>query len=496
MARKRKSGASIVYVLLVILTFIFIAATAGVIWLSVRLADKPAPTQPSASVAIPTTPEQTEPTETTQPDPVPEHVVSTATVAAMGDLMMHLPVVNTALQSDGSYNFDSVFQYVKDYVSQADYAAINLETSLGGSDKPYSGFPKFNSPDAIVDGARDAGFDMMLTANNHSYDTGLDGFLRTLEVVRERGMETLGTMASAEEPKYVVKDINGIQIGMIAYTYETSNGQSGYPSLNGIAMTDGSYDLVNCFRYADLDAFYEEIAGYLADMKAEGAEATILYIHWGVEYLTYANDDQTEMAQKLCDLGFDVIVGGHPHVVEPMALLESTVDPEHKTVCIYSLGNAVSNQRKEYMDEYNPYGYTEDAALFSVTFEKYSDGTVYLADTNLIPTWVNMDTRSVKQYNILPLEDSRRDQWQSDFNLNSAMLSSAQKSYDRTMGLVGEGLESCKTWLAEQKQAREEYYYDLAWHPEKYAAVAARETIPETIPETTQETGDATQPAA
>ena len=196
----------------------------------------------------------------------------------------------------------------------------------------------------------------------------------------------------------------------------------------------------------------------------------MMFIHWGTEYQLTENATQQQIAQRLCDMGFDVIVGGHPHVVEPVDLLESTVDPDHKTVVIYSMGNAVSNQRTGISNLF-PTGYTEDGVLFTVTFEKYSDGTVYVAQTDVMPTWVNMSSvNGKKEYNILPLDDSRRDQWQSLYNLTDALFGSAEKSYDRTMSIVGEGLTKCQTWLEQAKADREAYYYDLALHPEKYPA--------------------------
>jgi len=215
-------------------------------------------------------------------------------------------------------------------------------------------------------------------------------------------------------------------------------------------------------------------------MKEDGAEATMMFIHWGIEYQTTENATQSKISQKLCDMGFDVIVGGHPHVVQPVRLLESTVDPDHKTICMYSLGNAVSNQRTGYSSLF-PAGYTEDGALFTVTFEKYSDGEVYVAATDVIPTWVNMHTtNNVKEYNILPLQDSSRESWKEQFNLNDNTMAFAEKSYTRTMGIVGEGLTECQEYLEQAKEDREQYYYDLAFHPEKF------ETQPvETVAETT-----------
>ncbi|WP_406041726.1 CapA family protein, partial [Succinimonas sp.] len=214
-------------------------------------------------------------------------------------------------------------------------------------------------------------------------------------------------------------------------------------------------------------------------MKAEGAEATMIFIHWGEEYELKENTAQQKMAQKLCDIGFDVIVGGHAHVVQPMALLESTVDPDHKTVCIYSMGNAVSNQRTGVSDQF-PTGYTEDGALFTVSFEKYSDGKVYVSGTDVVPTWVNMHSnKGAREYNILPLTKDTEQQWQSSYELTDQQLKSCQKSYDRTMGIVGEGLEVCQAYLAQAKEAREEYYYNLAYNPELLETEATQEPVAE-----------------
>ena len=223
-------------------------------------------------------------------------------------------------------------------------------------------------------------------------------------------------------------------------------------------------------------------------MKADGAEATMIFLHWGQEYQLKENTAQQNMAQKLCDMGFDVIVGGHPHVVQPMALLESTENPGHKTYCIYSLGNAVSNQRTGVSSQF-PAGYTEDGVLFTVTFEKYSDGKVYVAGVNAIPTWVNMHSNNgSREYNILPLDKEKESEWESAFRLTSAQFSAAQKSYDRTMGIIGEGLAACQNDLEQAKADREQYYLDLATNPE------AAEAAPETAVQTTAE--EATIPDA
>ena len=471
---RKNSNHTALKVILILLILCMIAATALLIKLCLDMTNYTPDTTAGESITLPTqeTEEPTEaPPETTLPEP--EHVVSTATIGSMGDILMHMPVVNTGLQTDGSYDFESIFRYLTPVTSQLDYAAANLETTLCGTSNgfPYQGYPHFNCPDEIVDGAVDAGFDMLLTANNHSYDTTLVGYKRTLEVARGAGLDTLGTYTSADETKWFIKEINGINIGMLCYTYATG-AANGRPQLNGNAAISES-GLCNYFLYENLGSFYSEVETYLTEMEQAGAEATMMFIHWGVEYQLTANDQQKAIAQNLCDLGIDVIVGGHPHVVQPVELLTSKKDADHKTVCLYSMGNAVSNQRLGNIS-YIKTAHTEDGVLFTVTFEKYSDGTVYLAEANIIPTWVNMHNNASgkREYNILPLDNSRAEEWKELFEIGDNTLTSAKKSYERTMKIVGEGLAQSQEYLAQQKQAREEYYYDLAFYPEKFATEA------------------------
>ena len=390
----------------------------------------------------------TEPIENTTP---PEPVFYTASIGSMGDLLMHKPVFDSqysaAVYQNGIYNFDSIFQYIKEDISALDYAIVNLETTLASNTNyPYSGYPNFNCPDEVVDGVKAAGFDMMLTANNHSYDTGITGYKRTVNVISEKGLETLGTYDTPDSTKWTVQNINNVNVGMLCYTYATSE-TNGRPALNGGSPIKEA-GLCNYFTYENLDKFYAEVEGYLAEMKEAGADATMLFIHWGEEYQLSENATQQKMAQKLCNLGIDVIVGGHPHVVQPIDLLESTEDPEHKTVCLYSMGNAVSNQRQGAISAINT-AHTEDGVLFSVEFTKYEGGETYVSGVSVTPTWVNMFTNENKrrEYNILPLNRDSVDSWQEDFDLSDATYNKAKESFDRTMDIVGEGLKEVQNYI-------------------------------------------------
>lgn len=472
MSKKKKKGNGLRNALIVVIVLL-IAAIGVLIWMCLDLVNAPQQeeTTPTQAVTLPTEP----PTEATVPEttvpPEPKHVVSTATILSTGDLLMHGQLIVDAKQDDGTYDFSYIFPYITEYVSDADFAVANLETTLAGTAKPYQGNPMFNCPDEIVDAAKNAGFDMLLTANNHSYDSQQAGFERTIRTVREKGLLNLGTMLSGEEPKFVVQEINGIKIGMIAYTYEDSAVGNSVPALNYNPMQAGGYDIINCFRHAAPEPFYAALETQIAEMRQQGAEAIVLYIHWGQEYKLEPNSYQTAMAQRLCDLGVDVIIGGHPHVVEPVALLESTVDPNHRTVCLYSMGNAVSNQRLGKLKSITT-AHTEDGVLFSISFSKYSDGTVYLEDASLIPTWVRAidangntvvrDSATIRRYEILPLDDSRRSQWQEQFGIDDSTLAQCTDSWQRTMDITGTGLNQVQDYLHAEKSAREANYLWIA----------------------------------
>ncbi len=463
MSRQQRSP--IIQILLVLIAVLFVADVI-VIGLCLKTPGGTKSNQkPSASQGNSNTPSPTDGTEA--PTEETPQLVSTATVLSTGDILMHGKVINSGKQDDGSYNFDSIFQYVKSYSQAADFSVANLETTLCGTDNgyAYAGNPKFNCPDAIVDSLKGAGFDMLLTANNHADDTSLVGYKRTLNVVREKGLDTLGTYLSADEQKWTIEEVNGIKIGMVCYTYSDGFSQNGYPLLNYNEV--GENGILNYFTYDKLSEFYTQLQGYLDEMKAAGAEATVVYLHWGEEYKWKTgegpNANQTAMAQKLCDMGVDVIVGGHPHVVQPVDLLTSGTDAEHKTIVLYSMGNAVSNQRKEEMQQSEPTGHTEDGVLFCVTFAKYSDGSVFVDSAELIPTWVNMHANSgATEYNILPLEEATAAQWQAQFGLTDTQLANAKASFDRTQALTLTGMEKVQSYLAQQKQPQENLPLDNA----------------------------------
>lgn len=359
----------------------------------------------------------------------PNDVDKTATVLSSGDVLIHKMLLDASSSGEG-YSFDKHFRAVKDEISAADYAICNLEVTLGDSSKAYQCYPTFRSPDSTASAVKNAGFDGVVMANNHCYDTAFDGLKRTVSVVDEIGLDHTGTRNDLSQKKYMVVDVNGIKIGIVNYAEETKS-SAGRKALNGIMLAAEANDYVN--SWYSVDTLVAEMTENIAAMKADGAEAIMLYIHWGVEYALTPSAAQKDIAQKMCDLGVDVIIGGHPHVIQPAETLTSS-DGKHKTFCVYSVGNLLSNQRTEFMGSACTTGHSEDAVFVYTTFTKYGDGRVELSAVSYSPLWVNRyaDEGSYV-YEITNVSDP------SKVTVNAEK---AQKSLDRTTALLKEGFDS------------------------------------------------------
>ncbi len=357
----------------------------------------------------------------------------TATVLNTGDILIHENVLNGARQDDGSYSFAEFYKVARPYISAADYAVANLEVTLGGEEAgKYRGYPSFNTPDSLLDYVKADGFDMLLTANNHSLDTGLAGLKRTVGQLKLKGIDFLGTKETTDDPTYIVKDINGIKIGMVCYTYGTNS------------SAGGASELINYFSSANLQGFYSEAQTVIDGMKQNGAEAIVFYMHWGNEYQTTPNTAQKAAAQQLCNMGVDVIVGAHPHVLQPIELIHSE-DSQNTTVCLYSMGNSISNQRIVEMMGVCETGHTEDGVLFNYTFTKDQDGDVSLTAVDIIPTWVDRwGTSGNYQYTMYPLENEKMAE---SYGLDDATVQKAKASYERTKQIIAAGLNECQQYL-------------------------------------------------
>ncbi len=249
-----------------------------------------------------------------------------ADLVFVGDAMQHKAQLDAARGSDG-YDYSGCFDGIKPIVSVADYAVVNLETPVGPS--PHTGYPCFNAPEAFVDALADAGFDMFLTANNHTLDRGPRGLRSTVSALDSRHLDHIGTYPDSDSraaslPKIV--DVNGFKIGFLNYTYGT----------NGISPRDGVI-----VDYIDRPLIKADIDS----TRSAGAELICVCIHWGDEYSLLPNRNQRHLADFLEAMGVDMVIGAHPHVIQPMEFRPNRYFPDKNFFLVYSLGNFVSNMK-------------------------------------------------------------------------------------------------------------------------------------------------------
>ena len=276
--------------------------------------------------------------------------IDEAEIVFAGDAMMHQGQIDAARRSDGSYDFTGYFDAVDGFVMSADYAVVNLETPT--SKPPYSGYPCFNAPDSYIDALSTAGFDLFLTANNHTLDRHDKGLVATIDQLESRRLDQIGTYKndSARAARLpLIKNLNNIKVAFLNYTYGT----------NGITPRG---DVV--VDYIDRNLIKADVE----KAKEAGAEFVIACIHWGVEYKLLPHPSQTSLADYLFDIGVDAIIGGHPHVVQPMKL----VDGPQPRLLVYSLGNFISNMKTTD---------TRGGAMFKLTLRRDEEGKVKIADT-------------------------------------------------------------------------------------------------------------------
>ncbi|MCH5231771.1 MAG: CapA family protein [Muribaculaceae bacterium] len=245
----------------------------------------------------------------------------------VGDAMQHQAQLDTAKEiGRGNYDYSECFSLIAPFISEADYAVCNLEVPVGGGD--YSGYPCFNAPPSFAESLKNAGFDLLLTANNHCLDRRDKGLRRTLFTLDSLQVDHIGTYHDATDRDSLVpfiKDINGFRVAFLNYTYGT----------NGIQPREGAevslIDTLKISKEIDL-------------AKSQEAEIIVATVHWGIEYVLLENNVQRKLADFFVDKGVDMIIGSHPHVVQPMKMIRN--EKEDKDVfIIYSLGNFISNMK-------------------------------------------------------------------------------------------------------------------------------------------------------
>jgi poly-gamma-glutamate synthesis protein (capsule biosynthesis protein) len=247
-------------------------------------------------------------------------------IVAVGDNLIHNSVLKSGKINDSTYNFDRLFEVMKNDFQKADIAIINQETILGGSFRPYDGYPNFNSPFELGDAIIEAGFDVVLHASNHTLDVGVQGIHNCIEYWKKhKEIACLGINESKEEREHIkIIEKNGIKFALLNYTY----------GLNGRTLPKDMSYLVNLI---DTTLIINDLR------KAEQiADFTIVFPHWGEEYVYKPNKNQRQLAQLMTENGADLIIGTHSHVLQSIEWIEC--DNGNKALCYYSLGNYTSGQ--------------------------------------------------------------------------------------------------------------------------------------------------------
>ena len=280
------------------------------------------PVQPT-STATPMPTSTPTPTPTNTPTPIPK---PSATLTMVGDILLHTRIHTYSIQEDGSYNYDAIFSQLADEISAADLAIVNQEVMLGGKELGISGYPSFNAPEEVGDAIAKAGFDVVLHATNHALDKKAKGVRNTLQFWEETypEIEVLGIHDSAEDQEEIyVTELNGIRIAILNYTYGT----------NGIAMPNDMPYAVDMLKEA---AVIEDI-----QQAKKLADFVIAAPHWGTEYRLTPDNSQKKWTELFLEHGVDLVLGTHPHVIEPAEMLTQQESSEQMLV-FYSIGNFVN----------------------------------------------------------------------------------------------------------------------------------------------------------
>lgn len=344
----------------------------------------------------------------------------TFTLTSLGDTLCHNTQYWDAYNSKtDEYDFSYVYEDIKNYTLSSDITIGSLETTFAGKEKGYSNYPTFNTPDSLATALKDIGVDVVSLAGNHALDYGYTGLCRTIDVFNNIGLSHLGTYKTAEDQeKILIKDVKGVKIAFINYTYGT----------NGIPLPSGKEFCVNLI---DKDFIKKQIN----QAKEQNVDMIVACMHWGTEYRTTANSEQKDLANFLFENGVDVILGNHPHVLEPMEKKTITLqDGTTKDVfVVYALGNFTADQRDEI---------TRDSAILNLTITKNSDGKISIDKVNYVPIYMYKNTNvSTHKFKILDIEKTIKDYEEGKTtSINSTVYNNLKKQLEKIKSILGDEL--------------------------------------------------------
>ena len=344
----------------------------------------------------------------------------TFTLTSLGDTLCHNTQYWDAYNSKtDEYDFSYVYEDIKNYTLSSDITIGSLETTFAGKEKGYSNYPTFNTPDSLATALKDIGVDVVSLAGNHALDYGYTGLCRTIDVFNNIGLSHLGTYKTAEDQeKILIKDVKGVKIAFINYTYGT----------NGIPVPSGKEFCVNLI---DKDFIKKQIN----QAKEQNVDMIVACMHWGTEYRTTANSEQKDLANFLFENGVDVILGNHPHVLEPMEKKTITLqDGTTKDVfVVYALGNFTADQRDEI---------TRDSAILNLTITKNSDSKISIDKVNYVPIYMYKNTNvSTHKFKILDIEKTIKDYEEGkNTSINSTVYNNLKKQLEKIKSILGDEL--------------------------------------------------------
>lgn len=301
---------------------------------------------------------------------------SSAVIGAIGDILIHDWVYEDAKTKKG-YNFKPMFQPIKSILQRPDLLIANQESIPGGETLGISSYPSFNSPHEIVDAIMDAGVDFVSTANNHALDKGEAGIKNSIAYYDKMNLPYVGTFKNEKDQNTLrIQNINGIKIAILAFTYGT----------NGIPVPKGKDYLVNII---DKERILAELS-----RARRIADFVILNLHWGIEYKRFPNEEQKELAKTFTDGGADVILGHHPHVLQPIEKLRTKDGRD--AVVVYSLGNFISGQMWDYKDIGGMFDFKVSKDIIN------NEKKIKISDIHFTPTYV--ENKNLHHYRVIPLK--------------------------------------------------------------------------------------------
>ena len=341
-------------------------------------------------------------------------------ISAIGDVMCHNTQYRDAyIKETGKYDFSYVFDEIKQYTQSADLTIGSLETVFAGSDIGYSNYPMFNSPDALAYDLSEMGVDILSTAGNHVLDKGISGLNRTIDVLNDAGISNTGTYKSQKErDTTLIKDVKGVKIGIINYTYGT----------NGIPIPKGKEYCVNLI---DKDL----ILGDIENAKKQGVDMIIACMHWGTEYSRTANDEQIELSNFLFENGVNIILGNHPHVLEPMEKRTVTLKDGSKQdgFIIYASGNFICDQN---------YKYTRNSAILDMKITKKANGKINIDKVSYVPIYMYKDNATaVQRMKLMDIEQNIYDYENGANNISNVTYNLLKTELKNITDILGKEIQ-------------------------------------------------------